>query len=47
MQKSTKVIWSAKMDMGLLTKLLGENSIRKIAESNVNYIINCIRSRVT
>ncbi len=47
MQNSTKIIWSAKMDIGLLAKLLGENSIRKIAESNVNYIINCIRSRLT
>ncbi|AOL16419.1 carbon monoxide dehydrogenase [Sulfolobus sp. A20] len=46
-QNSTKVIWSAKMDLGLLAKLLGENSIRRLAESNVNYIINCIHSRLS
>ncbi|AAY80471.1 SRPBCC domain-containing protein [Sulfolobus acidocaldarius] len=41
----TAVKWTAILDMGMLTKLLGESNIRQIAESNVKSIISCL-SRV-
>lgn len=41
-----KVSWKAKIDLGMLMRLIGEESVRKIADVNVNYIVNCISTKM-
>ncbi|QGA53658.1 carbon monoxide dehydrogenase [Sulfolobus sp. E5-1-F] len=43
----TRVNWLAKVDLGMLSKLLGEENIRRIAEPNITHIINCISSKLS
>ncbi|AAK42655.1 carbon monoxide dehydrogenase [Saccharolobus solfataricus] len=43
----TRVNWFAKINLGMLSRLLGEENIRRIAEPNINHIINCISSKLS
>jgi len=43
---TVKVSWKAKIDLGMLMRLIGEESVRKIADVNVNYIVNCISTKM-
>ncbi|BDB98744.1 SRPBCC domain-containing protein [Saccharolobus caldissimus] len=43
---TVKLSWKAKIDLGMLMRLIGEESVRKIADVNVNYIINCISTKM-
>ncbi|MCH4815182.1 MAG: CoxG family protein [Saccharolobus sp.] len=46
-EEVTRVSWFAKVDLGMLSKLLGEDNIRRIAEPNISHIINCISSKLS
>lgn len=43
---TVKLSWKAKIDLGMLMRLIGEESVRKIADVNVNYIVNCISTKM-
>ncbi len=43
----TTVKWLADVNLGLLSKLMGEQNIRKIAEPNIDTIINCISTKLS
>ncbi len=43
----TKLEWFADIGLGLLSKLMGDENIRKIAAPNINSIINCISAKLS
>ncbi|WP_338603238.1 carbon monoxide dehydrogenase subunit G [Sulfolobus tengchongensis] len=43
----TKLEWRANIDLGLLSRLLGDENIIKIAEANINHIISCISTKLS
>jgi len=42
----TELRWEASLELGLLAKFFGEDTLRKITEDNVSELTSCMRSRL-